>query len=161
MIRTNAAKEFFISSSDFQRFFRNNQTLSLICTVYSNGQAISSELVLVSDKTIYSFLGGTSVEHFDKRPNDLLKFELISWCRTNGKKYFILGGGLGEDDGIFKYKKSFFPNDVVQFYTGRKIIDKEKYKSLLDECNLFRRDLGFQELDINDTSFFPLYRKQN
>ncbi|MBN1970506.1 MAG: GNAT family N-acetyltransferase [Candidatus Delongbacteria bacterium] len=160
MMRTNASKAFFFKFSDFYKFVNNNKNTSAIGTIYFNEKAISSELVLVSEDTIYSFLGGTIAEYFNKRPNDLLKYELISWARTQGFKYFVLGGGYGEEDGIFKYKKSFFPNDVVNFITGRKIINKEIYDKLIVKCNNHRKDLDLSLLEISDTSFFPLYRKQ-
>jgi hypothetical protein len=38
---------------------------------------VSSELVLLSEQTAYSFLGGTDSKAFELRPNDLLKWELI------------------------------------------------------------------------------------
>lgn len=161
MLRTNASQSFFFSFNDFNKFVNNNHDTSAICTVYFERKAIATELVLISEDTIYSFLGGTKAEYFDKRPNDLLKFELISWARNLGIKYFILGGGYGEEDGIFKYKKSFFPNDIVEFKTGRKVINEEIYNMLFVKCNNYRKNLGLPILETSDTSFFPLYRKQN
>ncbi|WP_165571769.1 GNAT family N-acetyltransferase [Chryseobacterium formosense] len=161
MIRTNANQNFFYSFEQFKSFVNNNREYAAICTIYFEEKAISSELLLVSDDAIYSFLGGTNDLYFDKRPNDFLKVEALNWARNNDKKYYVLGGGYGFEDGIFKYKKSFFPNDVVPFYTGRKILNQTIYNDLLNQTSQYRKNIGLEEIDSTDESFFPLYNKQN
>lgn len=161
MIRTNARQNFHYTLDQFKRFIKNNSDFAAICTVYLGSKPISSELLLVSNEAIYSFLGGTLNEFFDKRPNDFLKMEAINWARNHSKKYYILGGGYGFEDGIFKYKKAFFPNDIVKYCTGRKIINPKVYQSLIDKNNVLRLSLGLEKLSMDDTSFFPLYNKIN
>lgn len=158
MKRTDAGESFLYTLEDFKRFINSNQKSAAISTVYFEETPISSELLLVSHDSIYSFLGGTDEEYFNKRPNDFLKFETLDWARRQGKKYYVLGGGYGYEDGIFKYKKSFFPNDVVNYYTGRKIINSEVYNQLIEKTNTIKLSSGLPKLEINDTSFFPLYR---
>lgn len=159
MRRTEAKESFFYSFDQFLLFMKKNSNYVAICTIYFQEEAISSELLLVSNNTIYSFLGGTNENYFDKRPNDFLKVEVLNWARSKGKKYYVLGGGYGFEDGIFKYKKAFFPNDVVPYYTGRKILNKTLYDSLVEKSSQFRVSLGLEKLDYTDTSFFPLYNK--
>jgi hypothetical protein len=159
MIRTKASKKFYYNLSDFKSFIRNNPYNSAICNVYFEEKVISSELILVSKNSIFSFLGGTDEIFFDKRPNDFLKFELINWARRNGKDYYVLGGGYGYEDGIFKYKKSFFPNDIVTFFTGRKIVNDDIYIKLVKLNNTFRINNSLDPLSIEDESFFPLFNK--
>lgn len=162
MKRTKAHNDFFYSFSDFSGFIKKNPELCAICVVYDNvNEPIASELILISENVIYSFLGGTLENHFDKRPNDFLKFEIINWARKNNFNYFVLGGGYGKEDGIYKYKKTFFPNEVVTYYTGRKIINDSIYNELVNLCNQQRKNEGLQALPIEDKSFFPLYRKLN
>jgi lipid II:glycine glycyltransferase (peptidoglycan interpeptide bridge formation enzyme) len=159
MVRTNASEKFYYSLEAFKRFIKSNDQHCAICTVYFNQIAIASELVLISKDSIYSFLGGTDEDFFDKRPNDFLKVELINWARKKNIKFYILGGGYGIEDGIFKYKKGFFPSDLVNYYTGRKIINKKVYKQLVTKASNFRLAKGSNKLDIGDDTFFPLYRK--
>ncbi|MEQ6123430.1 GNAT family N-acetyltransferase [Pseudotenacibaculum sp. MALMAid0570] len=158
MKRTNAKEAFFYHFEDFYRFVNENKNNCCICIVYSEDTPISSELVLKSKDTIYSFLGGTNEEFFSKRPNDFLKVELINWARQQGLKFYVLGGGYGMEDGIFKYKKAFFPNDIVNFYTGRKIINENVYNELIRKANKIRLRNGLAEINGNNDSFFPLYR---
>ena len=161
MLRTGAKESFFYTLSEFEKFIIENEENSAICTIYHNETPISSELILVSHNSIFSFLGGTLSEYFDKRPNDFLKVQVINWARNNDIKNFVLGGGYGFEDGIFKYKKAFFPNDVVNYYTGRKIINNDVYIELIRTANSYRVISNLEMLDINDASFFPLYNKLN
>lgn len=159
MKRRDTNESFLYSFQEIKRFINNNEKHSAICTIYFKDIPISSELILISEDSIYSFLGGTDEKYFDKRPNDLLKFEALNWARVQGKKYYILGGGYSLEDGIFQYKKGFFPNDVVDFYTGRKILNKKVYDQLVIKALNFKLSKGIDKLDIEDNTFFPLYRK--
>ncbi len=142
-------------------FITENKEHAAICTVYFEDMPIASELLLVSEKEIYSFLGGTDDRFFEKRPNDFLKVEALNWARLHHKEFYVLGGGYGYEDGIFKYKKSFFPNDVVPYYTGRKILNHKAYSHLVAQASKYRKSRDLGELTPGDESFFPLYNKQN
>jgi hypothetical protein len=85
------------------------------------------------------------------RPNDFLKYEIIKWAQKKGLIRFILGGGYGYDDGIFRYKKSLAPNGIYSFYVGKKIFDNDKYEELL---NIKKSEVSFD----GNTTFFPAYR---
>lgn len=159
MVRNNAQNSFFYSLETFKNFVDNSGALCLFCFVYDQNKAISVEMALISDNSIYSFLGGTLSDFFDKRPNDYLKYELINWCRINEIKYFVLGGGYGSEDGIFKYKKTFFPNDVVDFYTARWIIDDALYQHILTELKAKYEAENTVTEEFNEKDFFPEYRK--
>ena len=108
---------------------RRNATLF---HVMKEDQIISSELVLYDLRNAYSFLGGTDSDYFPLRPNELLKDYIIKWAHSQNLKKFVLGGGYGEDDGIFTYKKYFSKDGVFPFYIGKRIINHEKYNILCD-----------------------------
>lgn len=149
MERTEAKNHFFFSREFFENINEVKDHYVYIHILYSK-EVISTELVLFGTQNCYSFLGGTKKEYFELRPNDFLKYQIIKWAKEKGLKRFILGGGYGHDDGIFKYKKSFAPNNVCDFYIGKKIFDEEKYESLIE----IRKKGSFDKV----TSFFPLYR---
>ncbi len=153
MKRNDAKAHFYYTKEDLEYFFNTSKTHSAISMVYKDDLAISTEILLLSNKYIYSFLGGTDSAHFNLRPNDFLKHKVIEWGFNEGYSNYVLGGGHGEEDGIFNYKKTFFENDISYFYTGRKIIDKTVYKKLCKEIAI--------DCDLeSDTGFFPLYRKR-
>jgi hypothetical protein len=109
-------------------------------------RVVSSELVLLSERTAYSFLGGTASGAYDLRPNDLLKYELILRLKEHGKQRFVLGGGYEPDDGIFRYKRSFAPHGLVPFFVGRRVLEPQLYHDLTSR-------LGGAE-----PAYFPAYR---
>ena len=86
-----------------------------------DGVVVSTELVLLSRHSAYSFLGGTLANAFAHRPNDLLKFEIIRWAKKRAKRYFVLGGGYQGEDGIFQYKQSFASKGQVPYFLGGQI----------------------------------------
>jgi hypothetical protein len=149
MKRNNAESKFFFPIENFEIFCNQNGELCAFCFIYDSERVVSVEMVLVGHDTLYSFLGGTLADAFYKRPNDYLKYVIINWARENNFRYYILGGGYGTDDGIFNYKKSFFPGDIVDYFTGQFINNKKIYSMLVHE------KFG---TDIPQTNFFPLYR---
>jgi len=160
MIRNNAHDNYFYSKDDFLNYTRNCGELCLFIFIYDEGKPVSVEMVLISDESIFSFLGGTLSKAFDKRPNDLLKVELINWARANNITYFVLGGGYGAEDGIFKYKKTFFTNDVVDYFTGRWIVSPEKYSQILFKAKTnFKNLKGIIDEELESKDYFPEYRK--
>jgi lipid II:glycine glycyltransferase (peptidoglycan interpeptide bridge formation enzyme) len=155
MQRKNAKGKFYFSKDKVLEFIDKHPRNSAIAIAYHKDTPVASELILCSKSEIYSFIGGTKSKYFDKRPNDLLKHEIILWANKKGFKNFILGGGYGSDDGIFKYKKAFFPNGVVSYVTGRKIINKEIYKSLI------MSKLGTDNSIDPMADYFPQYHSMN
>lgn len=150
MERTGANDGFFFTKEFFQIIdtMKNN---AIYFNVFYDETIIASELVLYDNENCYSYLGGTISDYFEMRPNEFLKFEVIKWAQEKGLKNFVLGGGYGADDGIFKYKKALAPNGIVDFYIGKKIFNKEMYDKLV----LMRVENG--DIDT-ESAFFPLYR---
>ena len=151
MNRLNAESSYRYSLDFFNHYILNNPDSCSLAVVYKENLAISGELLLLSDKVVYSFLGGTDETYFYARPNDLLKLEVINWSRKNGYEHYFLGGGKVERDNLYNYKKSFFPKDRdLIFYTGRKILNKEIYNNLAQNNPNASKSLAKE--------FFPLYR---
>jgi lipid II:glycine glycyltransferase (peptidoglycan interpeptide bridge formation enzyme) len=131
-----------------REFFERLPDARIYAHALHDGEVVSSELVLLSQLNAYSFLGGTASEAFDLRPNDLLKWELILWAKQAGKRRFVLGGGYGADDGIFRYKRSFAPHGLVPFFTGSRVLQPELYDELTERAG-----------GTGEDAFFPAYRE--
>ena len=131
----------------FERdFFERLPEPHLYVHALHEDRVVSSELVLLSERSGYSFLGGTDSDAYDVRPNDLLKWELILRLKEQGKRRFVLGGGYRDDNGIFRYKRSFAPDGLVPFFVGRRILQPELYRELTARAG------------ADATDFFPAYR---
>ncbi len=157
MQRNNADDHYFHFIDYFITLVQNNPSGILIAMVYKNNIPISTELILLGEGVLYSYLGGTISDYFYTRPNDFLKIEVMKWAQENEFKYYVLGGGRKNGDSLYKYKKSFFPNDEdVVYYTGRKVIDKEVYCALSNQKK--NQEIMGSTIDVK-TDYFPIYRK--
>ncbi len=157
MERTEATRSFFIGR---ERFEELNRTLGrdgglMYVYVFDGADCVSTELLLLSSDTVYSFLGGTRAAAFDKRPNDFLKHEVIRWARDQGFAWYVLGGGVLPGDGIYKYKESFDPGGIIPFTVRRVIHNRAVYDSLVEERRRYEQGQG---KDWNPRSdYFPGY----
>lgn len=161
MTRINAEAQYFYSLNYFKKTVELSKNNFLIAFVYYKDIAISTELILISGKTLFSYLGGTLAEYFNHRPNDFLKIEVMNWARKNNYENYILGGGRSDNDGLYQYKKAFFPNDTdIVYYTGRKITNKKVYNSLNKIMNsqIVNGDLKSTEESTMKIDYFPSYR---
>ncbi|MBE5807533.1 MAG: GNAT family N-acetyltransferase [Clostridiales bacterium] len=147
MRRTEAEDEYFFSRRFFEDLITMKDNVMFFHAVHE-GKVISTELVIYGAENCYSYLGGTDSEYFDMRPNDYLKYEIIKWAKEKGLKNFVLGGGYGTDDGIFRYKLCLAPHGQRKFYIGRRIFDREAYDGLV----ALRAGAELNE------RYFPLYR---
>ena len=150
MDRTNASEQYYNSKEKLTIFMKNCPKNCAIALTFKDRIPIASEIVLLSNDSMFSFIGGTKSDYFNLRPNELLKHDVIEWGLNKGYKYYVLGGGLGKEDGIYHYKKTFFPNDDYPFIVGKKIINKNIYN-----------ELSAKHKSDNDSDYFPLYRKNN
>ena len=132
MKRRNADEYYYFSQDWFRKFIKVLRGKYLIFNAFYRDEIISTELVLVSNENIYSFLGGTKENYFYLRPNDLLKHEIILWGIRQKKKRYILGGGYNGEDGIYKYKKSFAPNGITDYKVAEIIFDNNMYEKLIE-----------------------------
>ncbi|GAI75400.1 unnamed protein product, partial [marine sediment metagenome] len=107
MTRNSADDFYYFDKEYFQEITRKLSKNVLYFFTFKDEIAISCELVLLSKKIGYSFLGGTLSKYFEFRPNDILKHEIINVLKKRQYNYFCLGGGSSVDDGIFNYKKKF------------------------------------------------------
>lgn len=153
MDRRNATGFYYFGRNYFEAISKNLPDNSVYFYVLDNGKIVSAELVIYSSSTAYSFLGGTLDEAFDKRPNDLLKYQIMLWAIGRGILNYVLGGGYAPEDGIYRYKRSFAPNGECDFYIGQRVINLSKYKELID---IKRNSLNGTWQPRNE--YFPQYR---
>lgn len=151
MDRRDAGASFYFPRAYFEAIHRDLPGQFVYAFAMHEGEAVSAELALVSATSLYSFLGGTRREAFALRPNDLLKVELMEWAKAEGLARFVLGGGYGADDGIYRYKKSFAPSGSVPFCVGTRVHDAGRYRALASAR-------AAQTGETPDASFFPQYR---
>jgi len=129
--RRHAQESYYFSPAFFEKIHSCLRGSFVYVNAIHEGRTISTELVLVSAESVYSFLGGTYEDKFPLAPNDLLKFEIMKWGKRNNKRYFVIGGGYEPEDGIYRYKKSFSPDGSRPFFVGTRILDPVRYEVLV------------------------------
>jgi hypothetical protein len=155
MDRRSAADGFHFSRAFFETIVRELRGSFAFAHIRAGDRIVSTELLLRSARHLYSFLGGTLADAFEMRPNDLLKHSIIEWGIGEGLSAFVLGGGYGGPDGIFRYKLAFAPRGEVPFRTGRAVHDAAGYARLVDAR---RAHEGKSGTWAPRESHFPVYR---
>jgi serine/alanine adding enzyme len=133
MQRAGADKYYFYSRDFFKNITNIAGHQSIFFFTVKGEKVISTELVLLSKKIAYSYLGGTLSEYFEFRPNDLLKYNLILKLKELGLDQYCLGGGISINDGIFRFKKSFARKTTLNFYTGKRIHNNDIYLAIISQ----------------------------
>lgn len=149
-----SADEWFHFSKDFYHKLRSElpNNIVLFSVLDAAGTTVSTELVLQSDRRLYSFLGGTLQSAFPMAPNDLLKHTIINYGRASGYHEYVLGGGLKPEDGIFRFKLGFDPYGIQPYLTARVIGDSAMYSAATGAVSL--RD-AYEDLTAE---YFPQFR---
>lgn len=82
--------------------------LKTILALYEN-DIIGFRMVLCYKQLMYDWYAGSSSEHYNKYPNDILPWELMKWGIENGFKTFDFGGAgkPGVQYGVRDYKEKF------------------------------------------------------
>ena len=147
MTRRDAAAWYRFDVHFFRTFAqRLPGCFSVFSVLDEQGATVSVELVLQSDRYLYSFLGGTLSEAFPMAPNDLLKHEVVRFGIETGRHGFVLGGGMERGDGIFRYKRSFDRTGIATDRALQVIGDRAVYERLSSARQGTR------------SCFFPQYR---
>lgn len=156
MNRRGASDSYHHDEEFFEQLLGSMPTCYAFFHARQENIVTSTELVLLSDRWTYSFLGGTIEDAYASRPNDLLKHEICLWSMRQGKAGFVLGGGYNDDDGILRYKKAFAPHGDAPFKTGSRIYDQDRFRALLVEREAWAVAHG--ETWSPQPGWFPAYR---
>ncbi len=149
--RNRAGAFYYFNQDFFQSIHCEMQGRYIYAHAYKGDDIISSELLLFNGTYLHSYLGGTLEQYFSLRPNNLLKHEAALWAQSRGINYFLLGGGHSDNDGIFRYKRSFAPGGVLDFYVGKQVHNKVLAEELARLVNANSQG--------ETKGYFPAYRR--
>jgi len=154
--RRGAGMFYYFPDSYFERIHKDLAGQFMYFHAIHRGRLVSTALALLSVNNVYDFLGGTDAEGFEVRANDLLKYDMIRWAKSQGKQRVVLGGGKKDGDGIYRYKLKFAPKGVKPFFIGCRIFCKELYERLVENRRASSRALGSEW--VPEDGYFPEYR---
>jgi hypothetical protein len=156
MKRRGALDQYYFPRSFFESIIRDLAGSMVFFHVLNGDRVVSSELVLLSRRHAYSYLGGSVPEAFDVRANDFLKHETFLWLRDTGWKAMLLGGAYRGSEGVLQYKRSLAPGGEVPFRIGTQSYDPASVERLVATRRRWENDRG--RVWTPDPAFFPVYR---
>ena len=151
MKRNHALSYHNFDKDYYMALFNNlNENAFFLHARYEN-KIISSALFLHGDIFLHYHLGATFTEHTNKNAFSLVLYHACKWGKSNGKQYFILGGGRtpGDDDDLLLFKSRFAKNGLTSYYTGERVHCYESYEKLNKEA---------AKLPGWNPNYFPAYR---
>jgi lipid II:glycine glycyltransferase (peptidoglycan interpeptide bridge formation enzyme) len=153
MVKNNAISYYFFKDKFFYDTMELLKGNIYIFNAVYDSKIISSALIMKYNEFAHYHFSGADPEYLKLAPNNLLLYKVALWAYENGCKYFHLGGGyLGNNDSLFEFKKSFSKNNLLKFYIGKKIHNKEIYIKLTEEWEKVNNNKE------KKNNFFPIYR---
>lgn len=148
MNRNDAADYYYFNETYFEETFQLLNPNIHMFGAYVEGEIIAATLIFTYGDFMHYHLSGALREHLSLGANNLLLYEIAEWGRKQGFESFHLGGGYsGNEDGLYRFKKSFSKLEPLNFYIGKKIHNPHVYKELVNEKGI-----------TEDNGYFPLYR---
>ena len=155
MDRVGAHSTYYFPKSLFRELIALFPEQVALFHALHQSSVVSSELVLLSPRSIYSFLGGTLPEGLQTRSHQHLRHAINMWGKEHGKERVVLGGGYADKDSLFRYKRKFSVNEIP-FSVGSRIFDHDRYQSLAGIRREWETAHGNEWCP--QVGFFPLYR---
>lgn len=152
MQRNKADNYYYFNKEYFEYIFREMKgQIKMFCAYYKE-KIISAAIFFYNENYMHYHLSGTLKEYKTFASTNLLLYEAAVWAYKHGIKKLHLGGGVGNEDSLFHFKKQFNKNGKIDFYIGKNIFDIEQYNILVEIRK--ENDKSFKK----DTSFMIQYR---
>lgn len=148
MDKDNADKYYYFEKDFYRSVLEDLPQNAQVFYAKKDNTVIAASIMTTANGKMNYHLSGSLKEYGNLAATNLLLYKAALWGSANRCKTLYLGGGVGSsEDGLFKFKKSFYKGDLNHFYIGKKVFNKEKYDELV----------GLRT-DIKDSNFFPQYR---
>lgn len=156
MKRINAHGKYLFSKNFFRQAFKKLGNNLVYNNIMHDAKVIAGILILTYGGIAYYWLGGTDTNYLKLYPTNFLLYNTMLQLKNRGIHSFVLGGGLMDNDSLFKFKSSFSKLSK-DFYIYKKIHNLEIYQVLCE--NRYKFD-NFEEKNTEEPNFnyFPKYR---
>ena len=144
MDKNQASEKYYFPGNFIKAHFKSLNAI-LMEARYKN-KIIGSSIFIWGDKIVHYFLSGTGEGSRGLYPSNLILWEAIKWAKGKNFDMLNLGGGRGENDSLFEFKKGFSAI-TMPFKIGKIIFDQDIYDKL-----------GKINIKTAPGSYFPKYR---
>ena len=147
MDRDHAEPYYYFEPEFYQSLLNELPQNSRVFWAEKDGQIIAAYIMIFANGRMTYHLSGSLEEFNSLAPGNLIMVTAALWGSANGYRTLLLGGGVGsQEDNLFRFKKTFYKGKKNSFFIGRKIIDRDKYETLISLR------------DPPESTFFPQYR---
>lgn len=136
--------------SDLHARFSEHLTLFF---VYEGDRVVAGGSMFHMNGLVSNFLSATAEDPGQFAPNNLLFYEIIRWAKRRGYRWYNMGGGYRNNDGVMRFKQNFSQH-TEDFYTYQQIHLPQAYEALVQE---WRQTLA-STIEMETINYFPLYR---
>ncbi|WP_343089274.1 peptidoglycan bridge formation glycyltransferase FemA/FemB family protein [Methanocalculus natronophilus] len=140
-----ASDKYFFAPSFIKDHF--SSLFSVLVEVNCSEQLMGASMFIAGNSIVNYHLSGSKKNIKGVYPSETIIWNAIKWAKNNDFTYLHLGGGFGESDSLFNFKKGF-SNTITPYYTGRIIFDDAKYREFSQFCTF----------NNAENTFFPAYR---
>ena len=149
MDKDEAASYYYFRQEYYQSLLDDMDGHASVFYAEREGEVIAAAVMLFANGRLNYHLSGSRCSASKLAPTNLLLYEAAKWGAENGYRTFHLGGGVGSgEDGLYKFKKSFYRQEPCRFHIGRKVWMEDVYQRLA----AMRKDLP------EGGGYFPRYR---
>lgn len=148
MDKDNAEEYYYFGEKFYESLLEDLPENAQVFFAEKDENIIAASIILSANHRMNYHLSGSLHEYSHLAPTNLLLYKAALWGCMNGYKTLYLGGGVGsEEDGLMKFKRSFYKGNLRHFHIGKRIFDQNAYEYLLAV-----RGENVQP------GYFPLYR---
>lgn len=127
------ADEYYYFEKEYFQYLINNFKDNIIFFYAEyQGKIISASIFLYNNTYMHYHLSGTLPEFRNLASVNLILTKAAEWAAQKKINQFHLGGGIEAEDSLFKFKKNFNRNGLVDFYIGSTIFLKDKFDYLVE-----------------------------
>lgn len=127
MDKNQASKKYYFPTEFINAHFKLLN--AILIEVKYKSRTIGSSIFICGNKIVHYYLSGATHDFKGLYPSDLMLWEAIKWAKGNNFKILHLGGGRGENDSLFEFKKGF--SDLIKpFRIGKLIFNANTYSKL-------------------------------
>ncbi len=124
------ASQFYQFPSDFFEALENiNDEQRWLRTLLHQGRPVGSALFLKHGEHVQYFLGANNQTAKERHLSAWLLFQTALDAKHDGYKTFTLGGGLSENDSLFRFKNQL-TKTTAPYYIGTRIHNAQKYEAI-------------------------------
>lgn len=132
-MKKNNAEDYYYFRRDYFEYIRDNMRDNIIFfyAVYEK-KIISASIFFYNEKFMHYHLSGTLMEYNKLGATNLLLTTASTWAAHHKIEKFHLGGGVEKEDSLFRFKRHFNRNGLLDFCIGAEIYMSDEFERLVN-----------------------------